>query len=113
MDSNAELTLEYFLNLLQGSLTRDGTIFIATTNHLEVIDPAFYRVGRFDIKINMKKCDSHQIKTIFSKFVGRDIDKNILDKIEIDIFTPAEVIFHLINFIDSELPDSEIMSNFM
>lgn len=107
-----KLTLEYFLNLLQGSLTRNGTIFIATTNHLEKLDPAFYRVGRFDIKIDMKKCDHHQIRTIFEKFVGRSVDEEVLKKVTIDKFTPAEIIFHLVNFIDSEDSDEIIMRDF-
>ena len=112
VSEGAKLTLDYFLNLLQGSLTRDGTIFIATTNHIEKLDPAFYRIGRFDVNIEMKKCDSYQIATIFEKFVGRHIDKETLNKIESEKFTPAEIIFHLVNFIDSDEPDDEIMKNF-
>ena len=112
VSEGAKLTLDYFLNLLQGSLTRDGTIFIATTNHIEKLDPAFYRIGRFDVNIEMKRCDSYQIATIFEKFVGRHIDKEVINKIESEKFTPAEIIFHLVNFIDSDEPDDEIMKNF-
>ena len=107
-----KFTLDYFLNLLQGSLTRDGTIFIATTNHIEKLDPAFYRVGRFDVNIEMKKCDHYQIATIFEKFVGRIIDTNVLNKIKSDKYTPAEIIFHLVNHIDSEDTDTTIMKIF-
>ena len=110
---NTKLTLEYFLNLLQGSLTRDGTIFIATTNHIEKLDPAFYRVGRFDIKINMKKCDHYQIQTIYDKFVNRVIDHDVLNMIEEDKFTPAEIIFHLMNHIKSKADCIEIMDKFI
>lgn len=113
VDSDSRLTLEYFLNLLQGSLTRDGTIFIATTNHLEMLDPAFHRVGRFDVKINMKKCDHYQIKMIYKKFIGRDIDHNILKQIEIDKYTPADIIFHLVNHIDSDQSSEKIMNIFL
>jgi len=108
----AKFTLDYFLNLLQGSLTRDGTIFIATTNHIEKLDPAFYRVGRFDVNIEMKKCDHYQIATIFEKFVGRIIDTNVLNKIKSDKYTPAEIIFHLVNYIDSDESDNFIMKIF-
>lgn len=113
VNDNSLLTLEYFLNLLQGSLTMDGTIFIATTNHIEILDPAFYRIGRFDIKIHMKKCDHHQIKNIYFKFVNKHISQAVLEQIKIDMFTPAEIIFHLINHINSDLPDHEIMSTFI
>ena len=110
---NEKLTLEYFLNLLQGSLTRDGTIFIATTNCIEKLDPAFCRVGRFDVKINMKKCDHYQIKTIYDKFVKKSIDNDVLNKIREDQFTPAEIIFHLMNYIKSKTDCKEIMYKFM
>jgi SpoVK/Ycf46/Vps4 family AAA+-type ATPase len=112
-NENSLLTLEYFLNLLQGSLTRDGSIFIATTNHIEILDPAFYRVGRFDVKIHMKKADHFQIKNIYEKFVHRQIKPEILSQIKENTFTPAEIIFHLINYIDSDLDDLEIMSTFI
>ena len=111
--SNTKLTLEYFLNLLQGSLTRDGSIFIATTNHIELLDPAFCRVGRFDVKINMKLCDHYQIETIYKKFVGKSIDKNVLAQIEEDKYTPAEIIFHLVNHVDSTLNSDKVMSKFI
>jgi SpoVK/Ycf46/Vps4 family AAA+-type ATPase len=110
---HTKLTLEYFLNLLQGSLTRDGTIFIATTNHLEMLDPAFYRVGRFDVKINMKMCDHYQIKKIYSKFVGKHIDPDILKQIKEDKYTPADIIFHLVNYIDSDQSCEDIMEFFI
>ena len=111
--TNEKLTLEYFLNLLQGSLTRDGTIFIATTNHIEKLDPAFCRVGRFDVKINMKKCDHYQIQTIYDKFVKQPIDPNVLTKIQEDKFTPAEIIFHLMNYIKSKAECTHIMNKFI
>ena len=113
LTENDNLTLDYFLNLLQGSLTRDGTIFIATTNHIEKLDPAFYRAGRFDIKINMRKCDHYQIATIYKKFIGKQIDQHVLDKIPIDTFTPGEIIFCLINHIKSEKTSEEIMHLFI
>ena len=111
--TNEKLTLEYFLNLLQGSLTRDGTIFIATTNHIEKLDPAFCRVGRFDVKINMKKCDHYQIQTIYNKFVKNAIDTDVLRMIKEDEFTPAELIFHLMNYIKSKASSADIMNKFI
>jgi SpoVK/Ycf46/Vps4 family AAA+-type ATPase len=110
---NGELTLEYFLNILQGSLTKDGTIFIATTNHIEKLDQAFIRIGRFDIKICMKKCDHYQIECIYKKFTGKKITSDTLMKIEEYKHTPAEIIFHLIDHVDSEHPDTEIMKKFI
>ena len=113
MNDNDKLTLEYFLNLLQGSLTRDGTIFIATTNHLDKLDPAFYRTGRFDVKIDMKLCNHYQIGQIFKKFVGKQINEKVLKLIKEDIFTPADIIYHLVNYIECEDDDELIMDKFI
>ena len=103
---NSNLTLEYFLNILQGSLTRDDSVFIVTTNHLEVLDPAFRRTGRFDVIIDMKKCDHYQISIIYKKFIGKHIDPEVLAKIQEDTHTPADIIFHLIKFIDCSCEES-------
>jgi chaperone BCS1 len=42
------ITLSALLNSIDGLLTPDGLIIIATTNHLEKLDPALRRPGRFD-----------------------------------------------------------------
>jgi SpoVK/Ycf46/Vps4 family AAA+-type ATPase len=107
------LTLEYLLNLLQGSLTQDGTIFIATTNHKELIDPAFYRDGRFDVKIDMKLCDKYQINCIYKKFMNREIPEKVINRIQEDTFTPANIIFRVKDYICSDLSDEAILEPFI
>jgi ATP-dependent 26S proteasome regulatory subunit len=109
------LTLEYFLNVLQGSLTQDGTIFIVTTNHLEHLDPAFYRDGRFDVKIEMKKCDHHQLQTIYKHFMKRSIPEDLLAQIPENTITPATFIYHVKHYIWTTLDscsDQEILQTF-
>ncbi|AYV82662.1 MAG: bifunctional AAA family ATPase chaperone/translocase BCS1 [Hyperionvirus sp.] len=110
---NDKLTLEYFLNLLQGSLTQTGTIYVATTNHLEVLDPAFYRDGRFDVKIEMKRCDHYQINMIYYNFFKRNIPDDLLKCIREDFWTPANIIFHIKNFMFGAYGDAEILGYFM
>jgi len=110
---NDKLTLEYFLNLLQGSLTQTGTIYIATTNHLEMLDPAFYRDGRFDVKIEMKKCDRYQINMIYKNFYKRNIPEELLGRISEDVWTPANIIFHIKNFMFGSYTDAEILAYFI
>ncbi len=110
---NSELTLECFLNLLQGTLTSSGSIFLATTNHLEKLDPAFYRDGRFDIKIKLEECDHHQFNLIYNKFFSRNISQNLLDNIPEMKFTPATVIQNLMPYILNEnISDAEILKSF-
>ena len=114
MDSKQnKLTLEYFLNILQGSLTKDGTIFMVTTNHLDIIDPAFYRDGRFDINIEMKKCNHHQINMIYRNFFKKDIPSNLMQLIKEDEWTPANIIFHIKNYMFGNFTDEQILKKFL
>ena len=45
------------LNFLDGPLTPPGLTVIATTNHLDALDPAFTRRGRFSILIDTDKME--------------------------------------------------------
>ena len=69
------------LNFLDGFLTPHGMIVIATTNHIEDIDPALIRPGRFDVVQEipemekdqyLKMCKFHDIEPVlpFEKMSG-------------------------------------------
>lgn len=108
------LSLEYFLNILQGTLTAEDSIFVVTTNYLDHLDPAFYRDGRFDVKVKLGCCDHYQIERIFEKIIGRSISKEVLEKIPEYTFTPASIIYHAKNYIfNTEMSDEEIMKEFI
>jgi ATP-dependent 26S proteasome regulatory subunit len=108
-----KLSLEYLLNILQGTLTIDDSIFIVTTNHIDHLDPAFYRDGRFDIKIELKLCDHYQIKSIFSKMLKRELPNEIIKMIPENKYSPATIIYHIKNYIfDSMKHSEEIMKPF-
>lgn len=108
------LSLEFLLNILQGTLTLDDSIFIVTTNYIDHLDPAFYRDGRFDVKIELKLCDRYQINCIFKKMIGRDIDSNVLQLIKEDTYSPATIIFHIKNYIfNIDMDDKEILAPFI
>jgi chaperone BCS1 len=110
---NNELTLDYILNILQGSLTPEGFVFIATTNHIELIDEAIYRDGRIDIKIDMKLCNHYQIQCIYKKFIKREVPERLLKRILVDKWTPANIIFRLIHYIKGVHDDDEILEPFL
>lgn len=113
-NEDSELSLEYFLNILQGTLTLDDSIFIVTTNHLDLLDDAFYRDGRFDVKLHLSLCDHHQINSIYHKFLNKEISENILKMIPENKFSPATVIFHIKNYIFcNEINDSIILEPFL
>jgi chaperone BCS1 len=96
---NTELTLEYFLNILQGTLTRDDSIFIITTNHLEKLDQAFTRAGRFDCLIELKYANHYQISKIYKRILNRTIPANLLEKIPEYKYSPADFIYYFVKFI--------------
>lgn len=112
IESNEDnITFEYLLNLLDGTLTYNDSVVIITTNHLENLDPALYRSGRIDNLIEIKKCDHYQISKIYKRFIQRDIDPKILNKIPENTITPAKIIFHLVDWIKKRDEDDSIIMN--
>jgi hypothetical protein len=113
-DHKSKLTLDYFLNILQGTLTLDDSIFIVTTNHLTHLDPAFYRDGRFDVKVELKLCDTFQMNAIYHRILNRDIPTDLLKQLPEDKFSPAALIFHVKNYMFTpNMPDEEILRPFL
>jgi chaperone BCS1 len=111
---NTELTLEYFLNILQGTLTRDDAIFIITTNHFEKLDAALVRAGRFDCLIELKYADHYQISKIYKRILQRTIPIELLEKIPEYKHSPAEYIHHFIKFIlNRSVSDEKILEKFI
>lgn len=55
LSENQKSILSELLNFLDGPSSPDSCVIIATTNHIEKLDPAIIRSGRFDIKIQMGK----------------------------------------------------------
>ena len=71
-----ELNLECVLNTLDGIAELQDAIIIFTTNHLENIDPAFYRSGRVDYLLNMKLASKLVIKEMVQTYFQiTDADK--------------------------------------
>lgn len=58
------------LNVLDG-ISSNGTIFVATTNHIENLDDALVRSGRFDFKLEVD-------------YIGRDLAEEMCIKLEAD-----------------------------
>lgn len=109
-----DLSLSYLLNLLDGTLCSDENVYMMTTNHKEKLDPAIFRPGRVDFDIEFKLCDHFQIKSIFKRIIKTDINEEVLNDIEIDKHTPAEIIFHLVQYVyDKDVPQREMMNPFL
>jgi hypothetical protein len=109
------LTLEFFLNLLQGALTLDGSVFAATTNHLDALDPAFYRKGRFDVVVKMDAADHYQIRKMYSQFFSRPVPPDLLQRIPEKKIVPAEFIGQFAQYLlrSDIASDEEILEPFL
>ena len=95
---DSELSLDFLLNLLQGSLTRDGTIFIITSNHVEKLDPALIRDGRIDVKLHLKKCCCEQLKAMWKIIYKSEIQEEYLKQFKEYKFRVSTVQNRLIEF---------------
>jgi len=108
-----KLNLAYFLNLLDGSLCAKDTMFIMTTNHIEKLDPAIYRHGRIDCRIELKPCDHYQIQKIYKTILKEEIDIAILHKIPEYKYTPSEIIYWLANCLYNKSDCETMMKKFI
>jgi len=62
------VTLAGLLNALDGLISEEGRIVFATTNFIEVLDPALIRPGRMDVKVQYNLATHEQIIQTFSRF---------------------------------------------
>nr|DAT03673.1 MAG TPA: ATPase [Caudoviricetes sp.] len=74
------------LQLLDGINSCKRTIFLATTNYIDRLDPALIRDGRFDIKIEMKNFDYDEAVKMCNKF---EVDSKVILKNEQFPINPA------------------------
>jgi chaperone BCS1 len=70
--------LSEILNALDGFAGVDGRILIATTNHIDKLDSALLRPGRFDLKINIDYVNQ-EILQLFLKSFFPSFDKSLED----------------------------------
>lgn len=68
-----KLTISGLLNALDGLTTPHGLIVIATTNHLDKIDPAILRKGRFDLKVEVGRLQYPEFQAMGKSF-GFDVN---------------------------------------
>lgn len=79
VDKDYNNIINNLLQFLDSNTSPDDVIFIATTNHVDRLDDALLRAGRFDLKVEVKG------------ITGKDIDK-MLDLFNLDISIKEEVI---------------------
>ena len=90
-DKNNGITLQGFLNCLDGFTCVEGTMLFLTANKPEVLDYAVIRSCRIDHKIELDYADKYQTKEMFEKFLPdqKDKFKEFYDTIKHKEFTTA------------------------
>jgi nucleoside-triphosphatase THEP1 len=78
-NDNAQITFSNLINIMDGVLTKSGTIIFITTNHPELLDNALLRPGRIDmiLQINLPKKD--EIKKLFTDLMSRYINEDTIE----------------------------------
>lgn len=94
-DLEDALTLDYILTELDGVNEVRGRVIIAATNHIEAIDPALMREGRFDIKMKLDKFNADETRELLELMFKDDADAiNSISRVKFRNceFTPAQII---------------------
>lgn len=87
------------LNFLDGPLTPHGLITIATTNHIENLDPALIRAGRFDVKVELGKMKWEE----WNKFCVLMERTNPVSKEDFVDIVPADARYMLTYYTDDDI----------
>ena len=75
-DKVQENKINMLLQFLDGPMSPNNTVIIATTNYKDKLDTALIRDGRFDVKLSFDFFEEQEAKTMCDKF---DIDYSILN----------------------------------
>ena len=90
-DKDNGITLQGFLNCLDGFTCIEGTMLFVTANKPEVLDFALIRSCRIDYKLELGYADKYQTKQMYEKFLPNQMDKfeDFYQQIEHKEFTTA------------------------
>lgn len=90
-NSQPEINLGEFLELLDGMIEIPGRMIIMTSNRPEILDDALLRPGRIDYVIEFKHMTRNNIRDLYKLWFDCDIPKVVYDRISNDTFTQAEI----------------------
>jgi SpoVK/Ycf46/Vps4 family AAA+-type ATPase len=103
------LTIDTMLQVLDGVIEMRGRVIIATTNHINKIDEALLRDGRFDIKLQLSEFTDEEAHELLHKMFKNNASEDelkLLKKTKIkEIYTPVQ----LINYVSSYKSLSKIL----
>lgn len=103
--ANAQMKLSFsgFINALDGVASHEGSVVFMTTNFPELIDDAVIRSGRVDFRMELSRCDQHQLRHMFLKFFDVPAAAEAFaSALEPGRWSPAEVQERLLKATDAQ-----------
>ena len=76
------VTLSGLLNVLDGFSAPENVLFVMTTNHFEVLDPALLRPGRIDYRLYMGEASEQQKVELYRRFFPAASEMEALEFVE-------------------------------
>ena len=91
------LTLGYLLQKIDGLISNEDTVFVATSNHPEKLDDAIMRPGRFGFRLNLSYCSRNMLGDIIGMICQMNEEKKRAFMIKVPelacgVWSPAEII---------------------
>ena len=86
------ITLDDILNLWDGIRETPGRIMIISSNHYDDLDTALKRPGRIDITLELSYASRQIISEMYKHLFEIDIDPVILEQVNDNFYSPAEII---------------------
>lgn len=81
-DDEKRISLQLLLNLIDGIISPNEVLFIATTNYIDRVDPALRRQGRFDHAFEVNYLDRNDAEKMCEYY---NHDKSVLDGMEFPV----------------------------
>jgi SpoVK/Ycf46/Vps4 family AAA+-type ATPase len=86
------ITLDDILNLWDGIRETPGRIMVISSNHYHDLDTALKRPGRIDITLELSYASRQIISEMYKHLFEIDIDPVILEQVNDNFYSPAEII---------------------
>ena len=100
-DKRSKVTFSGLLNAIDGVAAGEGRLLMATTNHIELLDPALIRPGRIDRKIYIGYARREQAKRLFLRFfpeAGGDLAAYFAESIPEERLSMSSLQMHLLRY---------------
>lgn len=98
LDKDDKKVVNKLLQFLDSNISPDNVIIIATTNHIDKLDSAILRSGRFDIKVNIDDFDLNVARKMCNSFK------------ELSSADTDEIIKHIKDFHNNSINPSELQN---